>query len=149
MSIAGSAFGAAFKSGMKTTAKNTAITGTMYGAMAYGSSDESVDSAGHYAKFGVAAGIDVGWDIGVTAAATIIGGPIGTALQVGNFAAGMLGYDPATMALNLMDDMDNSIDRLVGRDSPYTQMKGSAQMVQRQMMNLQSTGSNVAEMMHN
>jgi hypothetical protein len=143
------AFKKAAKSFGRDTAINTAITGGMYGGLSMMTADEATNEPAHYAKWGIAAGVDVGWDIGVTAAATMMNPVASGLVMAGNIAAGLMGVDPASMALEAMDSMDASFDRMAGKEKGYHGTQASSQMIQRQVQNLHGAGSNVAEMMHN
>lgn len=151
-------FGAsAVGQGLKRFGTEAAVTGAFsglaYGAGAYMTQDPSnglAENVSHYAKWGVAGSIDVATDVGVTLAASAMFGPMGAvAAGVGLMAAGFLGVDPGSMALQAMDGMDQMYDRMSGRGSRFQLSENSAQLMQRQIMNLQGAGSNVAEMMHN
>lgn len=151
-------FGAsAVGQGMKRMGTEAAITGGFsglaYGAGAFMTQDPSntlSDNVSHYGKWAIAGGIDAGTDIGLTLAASAMFGPLGGfAAGIGLMAAGFMGIDPGSMAMNAMDGMDNMYSRLENRGNTFQLSENSAQLMQRQLKNLQGAGSNVAEMMHN
>jgi hypothetical protein len=142
----------AAKGAMKGMAVNAAVTGVMFGGVGYMTSDESNNKAAHGMKWATAAGIDIAADIGLTAAVGMTIGltsPIGAGILIADTVTDMMGLDFSTAALTAMDAMDDSYDRMTQQGGHYKMSQGSAQAMQRQIQNLQGSGSNVAEMMHN
>lgn len=151
-------FGAsAVGQGMKRFGTEAAVTAGFsvlaYGAGSYMTQDPSnglAENTAHYGKWAIAGGIDVATDVGMTLAASAMFGPMGAvAAGVGLMAAGIMGVDPGSLALSAMDGMDSMYDRMSNRGSKFQLSENSAQLMQRQIANLQGAGSNVAEMMHN
>lgn len=151
-------FGAsAVGKGMKRFGTEAAVTGAFsgaaYGAGAFMTQDPNnglAENTAHYAKWGIAGSLDAATDVGLTLAASAMFGPMGAiAAGVGLMAAGIMGVDPGSLALEAMDGMDNMYNRMNNRGRNFQLSENSAQLMQRQIQNLQGAGSNVAEMMHN
>lgn len=142
----------AVKNAIKGTAANVALTGVMFGGVGYMTSGESDNKFAHYGKWLSAGAVDVAMDTGLTAAVGMTVGlssPIGMGIMALDLVTDMMGLDFSTAALNAMDSMDNTFSKMSQQGKHYRMSEGSAQAMQRQIQNLQGSGSNVAEMMHN
>lgn len=138
--------------GAGTTAALTAGLSTVgYGLGSFLTDDGNTNKVHHYGKWGIAGGVDVATDLTATALATLAFGPVGgTIVGLGLMASGFMGVDPGSIALSAMDHMDETYDKMLNYQRGGFQLSNnSAQMLTRQIQNLQSSGSNIAEIMHN
>jgi hypothetical protein len=104
--------------------------------------DEADSKMLHGAKYAAALGLDLGVDALVNGIASKLPGPYGVGLQIAsNLVA------PGFLAA--FNHMDSEYSRLKKQGRHYEMSENSAQMLQRQLSNLQGAGSNLAEMMHN
>lgn len=141
----------------KGTAANAALTGVMFGGMGVmeGWDQDAGDKIGTASKWGTAAAIDIASDtawLGASLAVGAVTGGVGFAAMQGfDMVTDMMGLDLSTAYTSAIESMDDSYTRLgaASGGSNYQMSRGSAQAMQRQIANLQGSGSNVAEMMHN
>ena len=138
--------------------KGTALmSGGLYALMGYATYDKDAalhDKALHIGKYAAAGAADIA-TFGLTetvGTALSMAGPLGAmaggALTLGAMGLTFAGADPASLVLKFGDLAEERYNRI--KNGPQFNMThGSAQALQRHLSTLQSSGSNMAEAMHN
>jgi hypothetical protein len=136
---------------------SAALGGAIYGLSAFATdnSDNDMSDRGiNFAKHGVALGADLAGDTAIAGIGMGLSmlGPMGAlaggVLNVANIAAGLMGYDAGSIAMNVMNYAEEAHDK--ARNGPKFNMTQNTSMaLERQIQNLHASGSNLGEMMHN
>lgn len=133
------------------------LGGAMYGLSAYAtdnSDNDMSDRAVNIGKHGVALAADLAGDTAIAGIGMGLAmfGPMGAlaggALNIANMAAGLMGYDAGSIAMNIMNYGEEAYEK--ARSGPKFNMTQNTSMaLQRQIQNMHASGSNLGEMMHN
>ena len=136
---------------------SAALGGAIYGLSAFAtdnSDNDMADRGVNFAKHGVALTADLAGDTAIAGIGMGLAmfGPAGAlaggALNVANIAAGLMGYDAGSIAMNIMNYGEEAYDK--ARNGPKFNMTQNTSMaLERQIQNLHASGSNLGEMMHN